>query len=125
MPSKAIVFGIALVLLIVLFVSMIEIFVPISVKNDLNTICRKTLLKMEIEGGMTATTRDELISGLYGRGFESVVVRGTESVKYGQEVTLCVEVDYVYSRLKSIFNRENIIQKMVYNKTTIARRVIN
>ncbi|HHY24640.1 MAG TPA: hypothetical protein GX527_10505 [Clostridiaceae bacterium] len=125
MPSKVIVFGISFVLLIALLIFMIEIFLPISTKNDLNTICRKTLLEMEMYGGMTTIMRDELISGLYEKGFESIVVQGTENAKFGQEITLWVEADYVYSRLRNIFIRENIIQKMVYKKTSIARKVIN
>jgi len=125
MPSKVVIFGIALVLLLAIFISTIEMFIPISVKNDFNSLCRKSLLKMEIEGGMTTIARDELISDLYRKGFESVVVQGTENTKYGQEITLWVEADYVYSRLRSILARENITQKMVYNKTAIARKVVN
>jgi len=88
MPSKVVIFGIALVLLLAIFISTIEMFIPISVKNDFNSLCRKSLLKMEIEGGMTTIARDELISDLYRKGFESVVVQGTENTKYGQEITL-------------------------------------
>lgn len=125
MPSKALIFGIAFVLLIAIFVFMIEIFLPISAKNDLNTICRKALLKMEIDSGLTSIVRDELITNLYGKGFESVVVQGTENAKFGQDITLLVEAEYIYSKLRSILARENITQKMVYNKTTIARKVVN
>ncbi|NSW90491.1 MAG: hypothetical protein HPY74_07410 [Firmicutes bacterium] len=125
MPSKAIVFGIALVLFIALFVSIIEFFLPLSAKNEMNTICRKTLLKMELEGGMTVAMRDELISALYGKGFRTVVIEGTENAKYGQEISLYVEAYYVYSRLRGILSREDTVQRMVYNKTTIARKVLN
>lgn len=125
MPSKAIVFGISIVFLTALFVSMVEFFLPISAKFEMNAICRKTLLKMELEGGITIDMKNELETDLRERGFREIAVDGTEDAKYGEEISLWVEAFYVYSRIKNLFSREETGQRMVYSKKSIARRVLN
>lgn len=125
MPSKALVFGFAIMLLVAILVYMVEVFLPVSVKIDFNTICRAALLKMEIAGGMTDAIEDELMSYLYDVGFEIVVVEGTENAKFGHEINLWVEGEYTCSKLQNIFSREEITQRLVYNKTTISRKVLN
>lgn len=124
-PSRAVVFGISIVLLTILFVSMVEFFLPVSAKFEMNTICRKILLKMELEGGITPDMQNELEAALYERGFRDVMVDGTENAKYGNEIFLYVEAYYVYNRVKNMLSREETSQLMVYNKKSIARRVIN
>ena len=64
MPSKSLVSGMVFVFLIALLVSMVEYFVPISKKRQMDLICRRTLLRMEVEGTLTEAMKDELISSL-------------------------------------------------------------
>jgi len=125
MPSKSLVSGMVFVFLIALLVSMVEYFVPISKKRQMDLICRRTLLRMEVEGTLTEAMKDELISSLEEKGFTGIIVHPAGRAKYGDEISLHVEAEYAYSKLSGIFVRRNSVQKMVYSKTTIVRKVVN
>lgn len=125
MTVKAVVFAIMFVFMIMLFVYMVELLPPLSVKSDMNICCRNALLKMEVQGGISETIYDELEDSLKALGLVNVDIRGTTVAKQGEEINLRVEADYAYSRFKSLFFRESVTQKMVYSKASISRKVIN
>lgn len=54
MPVKPLVTGIMLVLTVILLVYMVEFFIPLSVKADIDMICRNALLNMENAGGLSS-----------------------------------------------------------------------
>jgi len=125
MPSKAVVFGISIVFMIVLFISLVEFFLPISAKSDMDAICRKALLKMELNGGMTKEEKDNLTNALREKGFDAITIESSENVKYGEEISLYVEAYYSYSKLTNMFLRENLGQRMVYSRKSLSRRILN
>lgn len=125
MPSKVVVSAITFILMITFLVFIVEFFVPLSVKAEMNIICRSTLLKMEIEGGLKGVDRDDLLLRMRDKGFINVIVEGTSQSKQGGKLELRVEADYRYNKLKGLFLRSYVTQHMVYKKSTIARKVIN
>ena len=125
MPSKALVFGITLVMLISILVFMVEIFLPLSAKIEFDSICRKAVLQMEVEGGLANSTKNELIAVLQHKGFTNLIVQGTGNAKYGDDLSLKVTADYKHSMLVKLFARKGINKKMQYDKITISRKVIN
>jgi len=125
MPSRVVVFGFIMVLAITVFVCMVEFFVPLSAKSDMNIRCRNTLIKMEIQGGLSQEERTKLLDELGEKGFRNTIVEGTPYAKQGDEITLQVEADYSSSRLTGLLVRRNETYRMVYNKTSTARRIIN
>lgn len=125
MPVKVITSGVLLIIMAAMLVFVVEFFLPLSAKSDLNIICRSVLLKMENEGGITGDARNTLKSELEGRGFVNVSVNGTPAAKQGEAVNLRVEAYYTYSRLTSLFTRSLFTQCMVYDKTAMSRKVTN
>ena len=125
MPVKAVVTGIILIIMVTLLVYMMEFFLPLSMKADLDMLCRSTLLRMENAGGLSADERQELRSELENRGLTDVVVTATANVRQGSMLTLCVEGDYTYNRLTALFKREDVKLRMVYNKASMSRKVVN
>lgn len=125
MPSRVVVSGIVLVVFIAFIVCIVEFFTPISMKSDMNIFCRNVIMKMEVEGGLSGAVKAELIEKMSKRGFKNILVTGPGSAKWGEEITLHVEADYEYRRLTAFFRRATVVQRMVYNKTLIARKVVN
>lgn len=125
MTAKALIFAITLVILSLVLVFMVELFIPLSAKIEFDSVCRKTILKMELEGGINENIEEELLHELNLKGFTNLLVEGASSVKYGQDISLKVEGDYNYSSLISLFTRENLNRKIAYDRTTISRKVIN
>ncbi|HHW01034.1 MAG TPA: DUF4320 family protein [Clostridiaceae bacterium] len=125
MPSKVVVSGVMLVVLTVFIVFLVEFFVPVSMKHDMNAYCRSAIMKMEVEGSLTAEVKAELIDKMSNRGFKNITVTGSGYAKYGEEMYLRVEADVELNRLVNLFNRNPVVQRMVYDKTFIARKVVN
>jgi len=125
LASKVVVTGVVLVILTALIVFLVEFFVPVSMKSDMNTFCRSVIMKMEIEGGLSAEVKAELIDKMRNRGFKNITVTGSEYAKYGDEMNLRVEADIEFSRLMHLFGRTSVAHRVVYDKTFIARKVVN
>ena len=125
MPVKALVFGITLVMLVVVLVFMIEMFLPLSAKIEFDAACRKAILQMEVDGGLTASVKNELLAVLNNKGISNVVIQGTASAKYGEELALIVTGEYKHNALTGLFTREHSVRSMKYDKITISRKVIN
>jgi len=125
MPDRGIVFGVLFVAMISFVVMLVEIFLPVSKKIEMNIDCRSAMLKMELEGGLSDTERHRLETRMSGQGLTNVNIGGTSWAKQGGELKLRVDADYVYSRFSSIFSRENVTLHLVYDRTSIARKVLN
>lgn len=125
MPARAVVWGVIIIFTFALVVSIIEYFVPLSLKFELNAECRSTLLKMENQCGLSAAEKNNLQTKLAGKGFAGIAITAPASAKQGEDITLRVEADYTFSRMIDVLARANRTQHMVYNKTSMARKVIN
>ncbi|HOA55333.1 MAG: hypothetical protein WAP56_08595 [Acetivibrionales bacterium] len=125
MPVKPVLTGIMLIFVVFLLVYMVEFFIPLSVKADIDMICRNALLSMENAGGMTSDKKRELKAELESRGLTGVVITATENAKQGGQLTLRVEGDYTYNRITSLFGRGDVTLRMVYDKSTMSRKVVN
>lgn len=125
MAPKVLVSGILLVVMMCILVFIVEFFLPLSVKADMNMLCRNTLLKMEADGGLSEAERLELQAGLEKRGLEAVAVSGTPYARQGEKLTLHVEAVYRYSRLASLFVRSETDQAMAYDRVSMSRKVVN
>lgn len=125
MPVKAIVTGIILIIMVSMLVYLIEFFLPLSMKAEVDMICRSTLLKMENAGGLSAAEKQNLRFELENKGLTGITISGTANAKQGSMLTLRVEGDYTYNRLVSLFKREDMKLRMVYNKASMSRKVVN
>lgn len=119
------VIALAIILLAALTISFIEYFVPLSASFQFRTECRKTLLAMEEKNQLTSTMRTELQNALTSKNFTVISISNPHTAKRGDNLNLKVVADYKYSKLTGIFKREEITQRMEYNKYTVARKVLN
>lgn len=124
MPERTVISAVLFIFLLSVTISIIELFIPLSVKYDMNSYCRAALIKMESQGGMTDENRANLTNSLATRGLINISIYGTAEAKQGDTITLKVDADYIYSRLV-ILARSEITQHMVYNKSSVERLVLN
>jgi len=125
MPAKAVVTGVVLIIMVMLLVYMVELFLPLSKKAELDMLCRNTLLKMESNGGLSPADSMALRSELEKKGLVNVEVTATAAAGRGDLLTLSVEGDYTFSKLDGLFRRSDTTIHMVYNKFSVSRKVIN
>lgn len=119
-------FALIILIIVSLIVGTIWIFVPMAKKNAMDIECRKTLLKMENDNGLTETEKISLQNKLTELGLYDIQINGTPVgvKKKGEELNLRVEAKYDYRTLKSIFTTEKATIQMVYDRTTLARQVV-
>ena len=125
MPVKPLVTGIMLILVVFLLVYMVEFFIPLSAKGDMDMLCRNALLQMENAGGLSGSERMELKSGLEGAGLTGVIITATDNARQGGLLTLHVEGDYTYNGITGFLSRGEVTQRMVYDKSSMSRKVVN
>ncbi len=125
MPVKPLVTGVMLILTVFLLMYMVEFFIPLSAKGDIDMLCRNALLQMENSGGMSTSGKLALKSELEGLGLENVTISATENARQGELLTLRVEGDYTYDSITGFLSRGEVTLRMVYDKSTMSRKVVN
>ncbi len=125
MPHRIVVFGVLTVVVIALVVMLVESFLPLSFKIEMNIECRKSLLEMESAGGLDNIGLNSLEERLSEKGFYNISITAPENAKQGDEIRLKVEADYKYSKFQSVFSRQDVVSHLIYDKTTMSRKVIN
>jgi len=113
----------ALVLSLVLFFT--EYFIPLSANFQFRAECRKTLLEMEEKNELTAAMRTQLQNALTEKDFTVISISSPHTAKRGEYLNLKVIADYKYNRVTGLFKREEVTERMEYDKYTVARRVLN
>jgi hypothetical protein len=86
MAARVVVAGVILVIIVAMLVFTVEFFLPLSAKTDMNICCRNAMLRMEIEGGLSAGAESQLRSDLSARGFVNIQVYGTTAAKQGSGI---------------------------------------
>jgi len=117
------------VLIIILLLSVtlffIEFFIPLSANFQFRAECRKILLMMEEKNQLTEDMRTELQDALTERDFIVISISAPHTARRGENLNLKVIADYKYNKLIGLFKRQEITQRMEFNKYTIARKVLN
>jgi hypothetical protein len=125
MPVKALASGIAIVILLVMTVFFVELFIPLSVKIEMNIYCRSALMDMEIDGMLTTEKKQNLYDKLSVTGFTDITIESSEYAKYGEEINLHVEALYTYKRFTELLVRTDVTKEMIYDRTAVSRKVLN
>ena len=125
MPARMLVTGFVLVVLTVFTVYCIELFVPLSAKAEMNTLCRSALLRMETEGGLSDTAVSELTASLQQKGFNNIQVTATAAAMRGEELRLAVSADFPYVTYGALFDKAAVSARMIYDRTSVGRKVVN
>lgn len=125
MAVRPVIMGITLIFTVFLLVFLVEYFIPLSVKADADMVCRRALLRMENAGGLSSSDRQALRTELEQKGLTGVTITASSGAKQGGLLTLHVEGDYTFSKITSLFKRDNVKYRFVYDKTTMSRKVVN
>lgn len=125
MFDRVLTFAFVLVILLSVVVCTVQYFIPISANFDMKQDCRQTLLRMETKGGLEDSDRIALENKLTAKGFTVLSISGDTNVKQGQELTLRVEAQYKYKNMTALFSNTTVTRNMAYEKTAVARKVVN
>ena len=123
--ERPLVSGFVIVFFTAIAVSIIEFFVPLNARFEMNSNCRKALLLLEQKAVLTEEEKNRLLEDLAADGFRNIIITVSGGTAQGSKVTLRVEADYEHSKLVSLFTRNVMVHRAVYEKTTTVRKVVN
>lgn len=123
--ERPIIFAVLVVLLMTAAAAVIEYFIPLNARFEMNCECRRALLLVEQKGELTSADRTDLKDRLTSYGFKNIIISVTGGSIQGSKVTLRVQADFEYKKLVDMLARNLTTQRAIYDKTTTIRKVIN
>lgn len=116
--------AIAMIVLVLIFVAIINFFIPFIMKAKLIEIGREYSNLMELNNGLSVIEKSDIASELTTKGFENVVViasvQGTVSFK--EPLVLEIVADYPIRQF-GVFSSSQYIVPMNYKQTINSRRI--
>lgn len=94
--SGVIVKAFALIILLLVFVVIVNMFVPFFKKLEINNLGREYINLMEVENGLAESDKAEIVSRLTGKGFTNINVTCTlkGTAVFGQTNLLDIKTEY-------------------------------
>lgn len=116
--------GIMIVILLLVFVAISNLFLPFYKKAQLNDIGKEYVNLMEVENGLTVSEKSEILSELTDKGFENITVnvslQGTVSFK--DPIILEIIADFPI-RVFSVFSSNENYVPMYYKQQINSKRI--
>jgi len=125
MLDKAMVSVMCLILLAVFLIGILGMILAIVQKIEFDRICRFSLYDMDMNGGLTETTRIKLKTDLESYGFTEVEIDGTAQVQYGEWLNLKVTAGIKTKKWTDLLNFEEGTAYLTYERQIVSRQIHN
>jgi len=124
--DQTVVMGVALVILLALFVVAFDYVIPMILKFEFDTICRKYVLMSESQNGLSTEDYQQLILEIEQLGLADHQIEYGKigEVKRGEIHVFKVESIYNHKRLSSIFNRTDKEITFIFKQDYLARKIV-
>lgn len=122
--SKSVVTAFAIIVLLIVFITVINFFIPFFMKIELNNIGREYRDIMEVESGLTAQDKTEIEALLVGKGFKNISITCTlkGTAVFGQKMILDIQTEYPIYEFSS-FEAFKINIPINYKREVFSRRI--
>ena len=118
--GNLVILGLVIVFLFFITVGVIEYTIPFFDRLKFDSILNDYLSIIQKTGGLTTAQRNELILKLEGIGFSNIVIAAPNNTNWGEEASLRVEADYIFSSLSTNFIRsDNTLRVTFFNSTVV------
>lgn len=124
--DQTVVMGVALVILLALFVSAFDYVIPMIVKFEFDIVCRKYVLLSESQNGLSADDFLNLISEIEQIGLTDNQIECGKigEVKRGEVHVFKVEGIYMHTQLSSVFTRTEKEIQFLFMQDYLARKIV-
>lgn len=125
--EKMLLWGICLVLMLFVVVTIVDYFVVLHEKLEFERICQRYFWVCDQNVGLTQDEIDVLKKTLLDRGFEEVAITSPQkgTVSRGNFVTFRVEAEKDVNFRKSLFTKEEEVLEFNFYQKVISRQVVN
>lgn len=125
MLDKAMVSVMCFILLAVFLIGILSMILAIVQKIEFDRICRFSLYDMDMQGGLTETTRIKLKSDLENYGFTDVDIYGTAQVQYGEWLNLKVTAGIKTRKWIDLLQFGEGTAYLTYERQIVSRQIHN
>jgi hypothetical protein len=124
--DQTVVMGVTLVVLLAMFVVAFEYVIPMILKFEFDTICRKYVLLSESQNGLSTEDYQQLKLEIEQLGLvdHHIEYGKIGEVKRGEVHVFTVEGIYKHMRLSSIFYRTDKEIKFIFKQDYPARKIV-
>lgn len=124
--EQAIVTGVAIVIVIVLFLIFMDYLHPLYIQHQFQEICRMYVLIAEAENGLSSNAYKNLKYDLEEIGVKVIEMNidVIGSVKRLDQINFKVRGEVFVAGFKSLYEREEKAVELLYEASQIARRVL-
>lgn len=116
--------AITIIIFILVFVAIINFFLPFIKKAQLNELGREYVNLMEVENGLTASDETDILAKLTNKGFENIAVtlslKGT--VAFKEPLVLNIVAEYPI-KIFGVFTSSDLVVPMVYEQSINSKRI--
>ena len=118
--GNLIVLGLVVVFLFAIAVGVLEHTIPFFDRLKFDNTVNDYLSIVQKTGGLTTAQRNELVLKLEKISFNNIVITAPTSTNWGEEASLRVEADYVFSALgTNFFKSDNTLRASFLNSTIV------
>lgn len=124
--DQVLVIGVVLVLILAIFVSLFDMVLPIIVKGQFDDLCRNYLLLSESQNGLDHADIVKLKLELGELGISDLDISYQEKHEVTRGGIHAFEVSglYKYSKMQTIFKREQVELPFKFKRDFIARKIV-
>ncbi len=124
--DQTVVMGVALVILLALFVSAFDYVIPLIIKFEFDVVCRKYVLLSESQNGLTGDDFQTMKSELEHLGLidNRIECGKIGDVKRGLIYVFEVKGIYLQKRFVSIFTRAEAEIQFKFKQDYLARKIV-
>lgn len=124
--DQAVVFGVLIVILMVLLVSVFDFAEPLLLRGQFDEVCRQYVLCAEAGNGLKPAEIEDLRQALEALNIQSISFEGSQmtTVERGKFYTFRVSGTYEMHKRTALFTRTSVPVELVFERQFLARRVI-
>lgn len=125
--SNVIVFIMIIVLMLFVFVTMVNFIIPFKMKSDFDDISSSYHMLVQLEGGMSITTRNQLEKDLSDLGMSDITIicKSIDEVRYGERFKFYVSAN-IDTKLPSkylVFEKEE--ETIEFQRVSFSKKLVN
>lgn len=124
--SSVIILGIALLILMSLVVFSLELFVPLNIKLEMNSMIRPYMFSLEANSVLSDDQKIKLRNGLESIGLTDISIDlDYTGMKFGDWIDVSIDSHYTRNAMVKLFNREDEVLRLRYEKKIFIRKIHN
>lgn len=125
MLDRAIVIIFGVVFLLTICLSMFGIIFTLVQEIQFESVCKNTLNKIDLDGGLTYSARSKLVQSLKDKGYKNITVTAPINIQYGEIIIFKVDAEKGKVASQKLLIFLGFVEESHYESKIISRKIHN